>query len=265
MFAEFGVLNYLTYLVGAVFIILVPGPNTFFVLKTGIAHGVKKGYLAAAGVFIGDAVLMFLAFAGVATLIKTTPVLFNVVRYLGAIYLLWLGGKMLYAVLTQRDGQADASAEPASAILKRSLTLSLTNPKAILFYVSFFVQFIDVNAKAPGVAFFILALTLEVISFCYMSFLILSGSFVTRYVKTRKKAGQTWQQPDWSGFRWVRRAPGYPAVLIPSGRLPLTGPPSLILPCNKNPSFFIALVLHIQPFIAQQKGSPDDSAKTPQQ
>ncbi len=51
-----------------------------------------------------------------------------------------------------------------------SLTLSLTNPKAILFYVSFFVQFIDVNAKAPGVAFFILALTLEVISFCYMSF-----------------------------------------------------------------------------------------------
>ncbi|RCU06256.1 leucine efflux protein LeuE, partial [Acinetobacter baumannii] len=87
---------------------------------------------------IGDAVLMFLAFAGVATLIKTTPVLFNVVRYLGAIYLLWLGGKMLYAVLTQRDGQSDASAEPASAILKRSLTLSLTNPKAILFYVSFF-------------------------------------------------------------------------------------------------------------------------------
>lgn len=68
MFAEFGVLNYLTYLVGAVFIILVPGPNTFFVLKTGIAHGVKKGYLAA-GVFIGDTVLMFLAFAGVATLI----------------------------------------------------------------------------------------------------------------------------------------------------------------------------------------------------
>jgi leucine efflux protein len=82
VFAEFGVLNYLTYLVGAIFIILVPGPNTFFVLKTGIAHGVKKGYLAAAGVFIGDAVLM-LAFAGVATLIKTTPVLFNIVRYLG--------------------------------------------------------------------------------------------------------------------------------------------------------------------------------------
>lgn len=187
MFAEFGVLNYLTYLVGAIFIILVPGPNTFFVLKTGVAHGIKKGYLAAAGVFLGDAVLMFLAFAGVATLIKTTPVLFNIVRYLGAIYLLWMGGRMLYAVLTQRDSHSSSDSEPGSAILKRSLTLSLTNPKAILFYVSFFVQFIDVSARTPGLAFFILALTLEMISFIYMSFLILSGSFVTRYVKTKKK------------------------------------------------------------------------------
>lgn len=75
---------------------------------------------------------MFLAFAGVATLIKTTPVLFNIVRYLGAIYLLWLGAKMLYSVFKQREGQDAADAEPGSAILKRSLTLSLTNPKAIL-------------------------------------------------------------------------------------------------------------------------------------
>lgn len=73
MFAEFGVLNFWTYVVGAFFIVLVPGPNTLFVLKTGIGHGVKKGYLAALGVFIGDAVLMFLAWAGVAALIQTTP------------------------------------------------------------------------------------------------------------------------------------------------------------------------------------------------
>ncbi|KFC10037.1 putative transport protein [Trabulsiella guamensis ATCC 49490] len=187
MFAEFGVLSYWTYLIGAIFIILVPGPNTFFVLKTGVAHGIRKGYLAALGVFIGDAVLMFLAYAGVATLIKTTPVLFNIVRYLGAMYLLWLGGKMLYATLTQRDKHIADNAEPGSAILKRALVLSLTNPKAILFYVSFFVQFIDVDAASPGIAFFILALTLELVSFLYLSFLIVSGSFVTRYVKTKKK------------------------------------------------------------------------------
>ncbi len=47
MFAEYGVLNYWTYLVGAIFIVLVPGPNTLFVLKNSVSSGMKGGYLAA--------------------------------------------------------------------------------------------------------------------------------------------------------------------------------------------------------------------------
>lgn len=187
MFAEFGVISYWTYFIGAIFIILVPGPNTFFVLKTSIAGGLRNGYTAAAGVFIGDAVLMFLAYAGVATLIKTTPVLFNIVRYLGAIYLLWLGGKMLYSTFVQRTPPQSDDDVHKGGILKRSLVLSLTNPKAILFYVSFFVQFIDIHYARPGVSFFILASTLELISFCYFSFLIVTGSYVTQWVKTKKR------------------------------------------------------------------------------
>lgn len=186
MFSDFGVLNYWTYLLGAIFIVLVPGPNTFFVLKTGAAHGVRVGYLAALGVFIGDAVLMFLSYAGVATLIKTTPVLFNIVRYLGAAYLFYLGIKMLWSVLKQQGGHHEQKAEHSSKILKRALTLSMTNPKAILFYVSFFVQFINVNATSPGLAFLVLAITLEIISFIYLSFLIVTGSLVTRFVGSRK-------------------------------------------------------------------------------
>lgn len=187
MFSDFGVVNYWTYLVGAIFIILVPGPNTFFVLKTGAAYGIRTGYMAALAVFIGDAVLMFLSYAGVATLIKTTPVLFNIVRYLGAFYLFYLGAKMLWAAIKQQGAEHSSSADQRSTVFKRALTLSLTNPKAILFYVSFFVQFIDVNAKAPGLAFLILAVTLEIISFIYLSFLIVSGSLVTRFVGSRKK------------------------------------------------------------------------------
>ncbi len=80
------------------------------------------------------------------------------------------------------------SNEPqCGAIFKRALILSLTNPKAILFYVSFFVQFIDVNAPHTGISFFILAATLELVSFCYLSFLIISGAFVTQYIRTKKK------------------------------------------------------------------------------
>ena len=130
---------------------------------------------------------MFLAYAGVAALIKTTPVLFNIVRYLGAFYLLYLGAKILYATLKSKASDAAPEEVPFGAIFKRALILSLTNPKAILFYVSFFVQFIDVNAPHSGLSFFILAITLEVVSFFYLSFLIFSGAFVTQYIRTKKK------------------------------------------------------------------------------
>jgi len=188
VFAEYGVLNFWTYVAGAIFLVLIPGPNTLFVLKNSMSGGVKSGYQAAAAVFIGDAVLMFLAYAGVATLIKTTPVLFNVVRYLGASYLLWLGIKMLYTTFSHREKAVMApSKKVRGAVFKRALVLSLTNPKAILFYVSFFVQFIDVQSAHPGVAFFILATVLEIASFCYLSFLIFSGSSLTRVIGSRQR------------------------------------------------------------------------------
>ncbi|MBT0728220.1 leucine efflux protein LeuE [Rosenbergiella australiborealis] len=188
MFAEYGVLNFWTYVAGAIFLVLIPGPNTLFVLKNSVGRGVKYGYQAATAVFIGDAVLMFLAYAGVATLINTTPVLFNVVRYLGAGYLLWLGIKMLYTTFSHRESSPVQSAKKErGAVFKRALVLSLTNPKAILFYVSFFVQFIDVKSAHPGIAFFILATVLEIASFCYLSLIIFTGASLTRVIGTRQR------------------------------------------------------------------------------
>ena len=73
------------------------------------------------------------------------------------------------------------------AIFKRALILSLTNPKAILFLCVVFRTVIDVNAPHTGISFFILATTLELVSFCYLSFLIISGAFVTQYIRTKKK------------------------------------------------------------------------------
>lgn len=188
MFAEYGVLNFWTYVAGAIFLVLVPGPNTLFVLKNSLSSGVRSGYQAALGVFIGDAVLMFLAYAGVATLIQTNQLLFTLVRYLGAAYLLWLGIKMLYTtLLTKKQQQPTVTKVARGAVFKRALVLSLTNPKAILFYVSFFLQFIDINGAHPGVAFFILATVLELASVCYLSFLIFGGAYFTKLIGTRQR------------------------------------------------------------------------------
>lgn len=186
MLESFGVLNLWTYLAGVVFIIILPGPNTLYVLKTGISRGVRAGYTAALGVFIGDAILIFCAYIGVASLIRTTPFLFTLVRFLGAIYLLFLGAKILYATFVQKAQAQQQQIEGGHSILRKSLTLSLTNPKAILFYVSFFVQFIDFNYAHTGLSFTILALILEAVSFIYMSTLIFSGAMLAPFFNHKK-------------------------------------------------------------------------------
>jgi leucine efflux protein len=119
---SFGVLNLWTYLAGVVFIIILPGPNTLYVLKTGVTRGVRAGYTAALGVFIGDAILIFCAYIGVASLIRTTPFLFTLVRFLGAIYLLFLGAKILYATFIQKNTAQQQQIEGGHSILRESVS-----------------------------------------------------------------------------------------------------------------------------------------------
>lgn len=195
MFAEFAVINFWTYLAGATVLVLIPGPNTLFVLKNSVSFGIRVGYLAAIGVFIGDATLILLSYAGVATLIQTNPILFSIVRWLGAAYLLWIGLKILYNTYSNsQTPSVKIKTNTGRSVFKRSILLSVTNPKAIIFYVSFFVQFIDIQAGHTGMAYFILAVVLELISLTYLSFLIFFGNYFSRMVGSStwfKKMGNT--------------------------------------------------------------------------
>ncbi|AYY80482.1 MAG TPA: leucine efflux protein LeuE [Proteus vulgaris] len=183
---QFGVLNIWTYLAGMFFIILVPGPNTLYVLKTSASGGVSDGYRAAFGVFLGDAILIFLAFIGVASVIKASPVLFTIVRFLGAFYLLYLGIKIIHATFFSKKAHTEQTTTIQKHVFRKALTLSLTNPKAILFYISFFVQFIDFNYAHTGLSYLILASMLEAFSFIYLSFLIFGGVALARFFGSRK-------------------------------------------------------------------------------
>lgn len=90
-----GITDFWTYVLGVVFVVLLPGPNSLFVLATSAQRGVATGYRAACGVFLGDALLMLLSALGVASLLKAEPMLFLGLKYLGAAYLCYLGVGML--------------------------------------------------------------------------------------------------------------------------------------------------------------------------
>jgi len=187
MLEMFGVINIWTYLVGLTMIILAPGPNSLYVLKSSSSLGIKAGYKAASGVLIGDAVLILLSYLGVASLIQASPVLFTVIRYLGAAYLLYLGGKIIHQMMSKSGDESEIERpKKRENVFAKSLTLSLTNPKAILFYVSFFIQFIDYTYEHTWISYLILAVILEVFSIIYLSTLIFLGSSLTQMFKNNK-------------------------------------------------------------------------------
>lgn len=186
-----GITDPLTYLIGTIFIILLPGPNSLYVLSVAAQRGVRAGFKAAGGVLVGDTLLMMATAAGAASLLKAYPALFGVVKYIGAAYLAWMGVNMLRSAL-QRWFRPAPAPVPAASVgnrdpFRRALTLSLMNPKAILFFLSFFVQFVDPAYPYPALTFVALGGMLQVCSISYLTALILAGSRLADAFRARRR------------------------------------------------------------------------------
>ena len=102
----YGVTDLWTYVMGALGIILLPGPNSLFVLSVATVRGVKAGYQGAMGVFVGDTILLLLTALGAASLLRTYPALFMVVKYAGAAYLTWVGVNLVIAAIRKWRSEA---------------------------------------------------------------------------------------------------------------------------------------------------------------
>ena len=197
----YGVTDLWTYVIGAFGIILLPGPNSLYVLSVATARGMRVGFQGAYGVFVGDTILLVCTGLGAAGVLRTYPAMFMVVKYFGAAYLTWMGLNLLRAAVAGLRSQSDVLASVASASnastsvnaahlqrpFRRALVISLLNPKAILFLLSFFVQFIDPAYAQPEVPFLILSAILMAFSALYLSVLIVAGAKLAQGFSRRKK------------------------------------------------------------------------------
>ncbi|QSB06814.1 leucine efflux protein LeuE [Natronoglycomyces albus] len=180
----FGVIDLWAYVIATVIIVLLPGPNSLYVLSVASRRGARTGWAAASGVFVGDTILMIASAAGLASVFAASPALFTVVRWAGALYLTWLGVTLLASAWRRlRRDPCAVSAEVTSESLlsrerpfRRALIASLLNPKAILFFVAFFVQFVDPNYAWPVLSYLLLGLIALSCSAAYLAVLIVSGS-----------------------------------------------------------------------------------------
>lgn len=208
----YGVTDIWTYLIGAVGIILLPGPNSLYVLSVATARGVRAGYRGAFGVFLGDTILLVLTALGAAGLLRTQPAMFLVVKYVGAAYLTWVGLNLIRTAIQKWRSGTPVAVDSEAAVtemvvhlqqpFKRALVISLLNPKAILFLLSFFVQFIDPAYDTPAVPFLILGSIVMALSALYLSALIFAGARLAQGFSRRRRLSASLSSAVGGLFVW---------------------------------------------------------------
>lgn len=187
-----GITDIGTFILGTIFIILLPGPNSLYVLSVAAQRGLRAGYRAALGVFLGDAILMLLSAAGAASLLKANPEWFLLIKCAGALYLAYIGLTMFWGAIKKMRSSSAASQQPAqradaSQPFAKALMISLLNPKAILFFISFFIQFVDPAYQHPALTFLALGTVVQICSFVYLSALILIGARLAEQFRHRRR------------------------------------------------------------------------------
>lgn len=135
----FGITDLTTYIIGTIFIILLPGPNSLYVLSVAAKRGVRAGYQGAAAVVVGDTVLMVLAAAGVGTLLAAYPSVFTIIKYAGGAYLAWVGAQLIRGAINRWQHGADTTdvgpeitPQDASHPFKRALVISIAYLSALI-------------------------------------------------------------------------------------------------------------------------------------
>jgi threonine/homoserine/homoserine lactone efflux protein len=128
---------------------ITPGPDMLYVIARGVSQGRAAGIVSALGIGGGTFVHTFVVAAGLSTLLASMPIVFDLVRYAGAAYLLYLG---IRALLVKGENNADKQVPHESLwrIFRQGVITNVLNPKVALFFLAFLPQFVDPAQGAVG-------------------------------------------------------------------------------------------------------------------
>ena len=177
----------LAYSLAAFVLFITPGPDMSLFLAKTVTGGRRAGIAAMTGASLGNVVHSVLAAFGLSALIAASPSLFLALKVVGAIYLLWL------AIDAVRNGSSlNVQAEQPRRValwptLALGLTVNLTNPKVVLFYLTFLPQFVDAHDPHAAGKLLFLGIYFVVLAYPLAVLLILGAERVVGGLKTRPR------------------------------------------------------------------------------
>ena len=182
----FGIADYGAFVAAIVVFLMIPGPGNLALVTSTSKGGVRAGLACTAGIVVGDQVLLWLALAGLATVLAAYPAAFHAVQWLGAAYLAWMGLRMLFT----KPGSGPVLQIRPRHYFRQAFTITLLNPKAIVFYMAFFPLFVDPARHQGLLTLGVMALTIATLGALYGLLAVLLTHRFAQRLRANQRASQ---------------------------------------------------------------------------
>ncbi|WP_010134006.1 LysE family translocator [Ochrovirga pacifica] len=180
-----GILHLPFFVFSSFLLIITPGPDFIFVVNKGISEGRKSGVLAALGIGIGLLFHTSLAAIGISAIIKASEVLYLAVKFIGAVYILYLGFKALKTV--KETKLQTYQSKKKSKSIQQGIVTNLFNPKTILTFLAYLPQFVDSDIHNTTKQLFLLGIILTILAVIWFLLMGFFAGSIGVYVSKNKQ------------------------------------------------------------------------------
>lgn len=169
----------LTFILVVLMLFLIPGPAVFITVSQTIKGGIKTGIMTGLGLAAGDLVHTAAAVVGLSAILMTSSLAFEIVKYMGSAYLIYLGIMALFERSKKKAKQEKQSGHSTGTpSFRQALLIELLNPKTSLFFLAFLPQFVRTGGPSVTIQLLILGLTFVVMGFLYTTSLVFLTSSI---------------------------------------------------------------------------------------
>ncbi|WML34151.1 LysE family translocator [Clostridium sp. OS1-26] len=183
----FGIVNFSVFIITGIILNLTPGADTMYILGNSMSNGKKAGIMSALGISTGCIVHTILAALGLSVILAKSVIAFNIIKYLGAAYLVYLGIRSFMSKSSLLIHNGDNEKSSFKNIYFQGIITNVLNPKVALFFLAFLPQFINPNNTYGALPFLLLGCTFIITGTIWCIILAIFSSYLTG--KISKKIG----------------------------------------------------------------------------
>ncbi|MBU3995916.1 MAG: LysE family translocator [Actinobacteria bacterium] len=184
----------LSSFVGAVMILsLTPGPDMALLISRGVGQGWKAAWCTAFGFTLAGFIQIPLLALGIASLFQSSPLAFDVLRYLGAAYLMWRGIQLILKAVPPSQFPGISSATTLTKAISDGVIASLTNPKGLIFLLAFLPQFVDPSTGSVTIQLVLLGLLMKVVALIIETAIAIGAGCLGQFMR-RSPSFVMWQE-----------------------------------------------------------------------